>query len=129
MTVNTTMTNINFTPKNMLGLSAWTGPQAPCSQARTGWYTCPALIAPSLCSSTIKKSGTEDRKTPDIRLRFVGFNFGHVQLLMFIVVVIRSYSFCHLDLAFLVSLFLLAHYKFIKFILFQTDALFFITIE
>ena len=43
-----------------------------------------------------KTSGTEVRRTLDVRLRFVGFNFSHVQLLMFVVIVILSYSFYHL---------------------------------
>ena len=51
-----TPTNINFTPKNMLVRSAWSGPPA------------------SLRSSTIKKtSGAEVRRTQDVKLRFVGF--------------------------------------------------------
>ena len=57
-----------------------------------------------LRSSTRKKtSGTEVRRTPDLKLRFVGFtrfvsfNIGHVQLLRFVVVMVRSYSFGHLD--------------------------------
>ena len=41
--------------------------------------------------------GAEVRRTSDVRLRFVGFNFSHVQLLGFVVVMIRSYSFHHLD--------------------------------
>ena len=51
-----------------------------------------------------KKSGTEVRRTPDVKLRFVGFirfvgfNFGHVQLFRLVVVMVRSYSFGHLDL-------------------------------
>ena len=60
--------------------------------------------APLLCSSTRKKtSDREVRRTPDVKLRFVGFirfvgfNFGHVQLLRFVVVMVRSYSFGHLD--------------------------------
>ena len=40
-----------------------------------------------------KTSGIKVRRTPDVRLRFVGFNFGQVQLLRFVVVMIRSYSF------------------------------------
>ena len=52
-----------------------------------------------LRSSTRKKtSGTEVRRTPDLKLRFVSFNIGHVQLLRFVVVMVRSYSFGHLDL-------------------------------
>ena len=67
-------------------------------------YNCPALLAPSLCSSTKKTSGSEVRRTPVVKsrfvgfIRFVGFNFGHVQLLKFIVVMVWSYSFGHLDL-------------------------------
>ena len=43
------------------------------------------------------------RRTPDVKLRFVGFrrfvgfNFGQVQLLRFIVVMVRSYSFGHVN--------------------------------
>ena len=46
---------------------------------------------------------TEVRRTPNIQLRFVGFirfvsfNFSHVQLLRFVVVMVWSYSFGHLD--------------------------------
>ena len=72
--------NINFTPKNMLVQSAWTGPPA----------TCPAWLR----FSTRKKiSGTEVRRTPDVKLRFVGFtrfvgfNFGHIHRVMFVVVI------------------------------------------
>ena len=43
-------------------------------------------------------SGREVRRTPDVRLRFVGFNFGHVQLLRFFVFMVWSYSFGHLEL-------------------------------
>ena len=64
----------------------------------------PALLAPSLRSSTRKKSsGTEITKAPTVKLRFVGFiifvnlNFGQVQLLRFIIVMIRSNSFGHLN--------------------------------
>ena len=45
----------------------------------------------------------EVRKTPDLKLRFVGFirfvgfNFGQVQTIRFVVVMVRSYSFGHLD--------------------------------
>ena len=58
---------------------------------------------PSLATSVAlllykkKTSGTEVRRAPDIRLRFVGFNFGHVQLLRFVVVMVWSYSFGHLE--------------------------------
>ena len=50
-----------------------------------------------------KTSGTEVRRTPDVKLRFVGFirfvsfNFGQIQKIRFIVVMVRSYSFGHLD--------------------------------
>ena len=45
----------------------------------------------------------EIRRTPGVKLRFVGFrrfvsfNFGQVQLLRFIVVMVRSYSFGHVN--------------------------------
>ena len=58
----------------MLVRSAWTGPPA-------------------------KTSGTEIRRTPDVKLRFggfrrfAGFNFGQVQLLTFVLVMVRSNSF------------------------------------
>ena len=51
----------------------------------------------------IFKSGTEVRRTSDVKLRFVGiirlvsFHFSHVQLLRFVTVMVRSYSFGHLD--------------------------------
>ena len=74
---NMTTTNINFTPKKYGGVV--------CYKKKT--------------------SGTEVMRTPDTRLRFVSFNFGHVQLLILVVVVIRSYSFCHLDSVMQVFLF------------------------
>ena len=60
---------------------------------------------PSLISLLYKKktSGKEVRRTLDVKLRFVGFirlvgfNFGHIQLLMFVIVMFRSYSFGHLE--------------------------------
>ena len=56
----------NDKQKNMLVRSAWTG------------------HLPSLPSLLYK-----NKKHQAWRLRFAGFNFGHVQLLMFVVVVIR----------------------------------------
>ena len=62
------------------------------------------MIGLILGSFTWFKSGTEVRRTLDVKLRFVGFmrfvgfNFGHVQLLRFFIVMVRSYSFSHLDL-------------------------------
>ena len=90
-----TPTNINFTPKNMLVPLAWTG--LPALASSSHWLGhLPSLLAPRHCSSTQKTSGTEVRRTPDVKLRFVGFNFGHFQLLRFVVVIIQSYSFDHL---------------------------------
>ena len=80
----------------MLVWSAWTDPPAP---ARTGWDTCPASLLYKK-----KTSGTDVRRTPDIKLsfvgfiRFVGFKFGQIQKIVFIVVMVWSYSFGHLDL-------------------------------
>ena len=90
----TTPTNINFTPKNMLVRSAWTGPPAPaCKLALAG---IPA--EPCFAPLQEKKSGTDVRRTPDVRLRFMVVNLGHVQFVRFVVVMIRSYSLGHLDL-------------------------------
>ena len=82
-------TNINFTPKNMLVRSAWTGVPASASLR--------AIASPiALLLYKKKTSGAEVRRTPDIKLRFVsfirfvGFNFGHVQLLRYVVVMVRS---------------------------------------
>ena len=44
-----------------------------------------------------KTSGKEIRRTPDLKLRFVGFNLGQVQLLRFVIVMVRSNSFGQLD--------------------------------
>ena len=80
------------------------------NKTSTGWDTCPALLALLLCSSTKKTSGTEIRRTPDVKLRFVGFrwfvsfNFGQVQLLRFFVVMVRSNSFGHLHSVMLTTL-------------------------
>ena len=65
---------------------------------------------PSLASPVVlllykkKTSGRGIRRTPDVKLRLVGFNrfvvfnFGQIQLLRFVVVMVRSNSFGHLDL-------------------------------
>ena len=66
----------------------WKGPPAPARKLEMAGT--PAK--PRFAALQEKTSGTY------IRLKFVGFNFGHVQLLMFVVVMIRSYSFCYLDL-------------------------------
>ena len=91
---------INFTPKNMLVRSAWTGPPAPaCKLALTETPAQPHF-APL---QEKKTSGTEVRRTPDVKLRFVGFigfvgfNFGQIQEIRFVVVMVCSYSFGHLD--------------------------------
>ena len=83
----------------MLVRSAWTGPPDPARKLAL------AGTPAQLCSSTRKKtSGKEVKRTPDVRLRFVGFirfvgfNFGYVQLLRFLVVMVQSYSFGHLEL-------------------------------
>ena len=95
----TTTTNINFTPQKYAGAVGLNRSPSPGLQACTGWDTCPALLR----YSKRKTSGTEVRRTPDIRLRFVGlirfdcFNLGHVQLLMFVIVMVWSYSFGHLE--------------------------------
>ena len=52
----------------------------------------------------------EVRRTPDIKLwfvgfiRFDGFNFGQIQKIRLVVVMVRSYSFGHLDLVKLIIL-------------------------
>ena len=82
----TTPTNINFTPKKYAGA--------------VDLDRSPSLASPVALLLYKKKY---IRRTPDIRLRFVsiirfvGFNFGHVKLLRFVVVIIRSYSFVHLE--------------------------------
>ena len=55
-----------------------------------------------------KTSGMEVRRTPDVRLRFVIVNFGQIQLLKFVVVMIRSNSFGHLDSVKLITLVLIS---------------------
>ena len=88
----------------MLVRSAWT-PQPRLASS----YWLGHLL--SLASLLYKKkmSGTEIRRTQDLKLRFVGFirfvsfirfvgfNFGQVQLLRFVVVMVQSKSFGHLD--------------------------------
>ena len=79
-----TPTNINFTPKK--------------------YFTLAGTPAHSLLYKK-KKSGKEVRRTLDVKLRFVsftrfvGFNFGQFQLLRFVVVMVWSNSFGHLDSA------------------------------
>ena len=71
--INMTPTNFNFTPKIYAGAVGF----SPLKE---------------------KTSGTVVRRTLDVKLRFVGFNFGHVQVLRFVIVMIQSYSFGHLYL-------------------------------
>ena len=82
-----TPTNINFPPKK--------------------YAVAVSLDKSSLTSLLYKKkkpSGTEVRRTPDIKLRFagfirfVGFNFGQIQKIRFAVVMVWSYSFGHVKL-------------------------------
>ena len=73
-----TPTNINFTPKKYAGGDGLDRSPSPSTRKNT--------------------SGMEVSRTPDVRLRFVGFNFGHVQLLRLVVVMVWSYSFGHLEL-------------------------------
>ena len=70
----------------MVVQSAWTGPPAPAR--RLALSGTPAQ--PRFSPLQEKTSGMEVRRTLDVRFR-------HVQLLMFIVVVIRSDSFCHVS--------------------------------
>ena len=71
-----------------------------------------ASLAPSLRSSKRKKaSGMEIRRTQDVKLRFVRFNFGQIQFLRFVVVMIRPNSFGHLHLVMLITLLLFVYYK------------------
>ena len=85
--------------KNMLVRSAWTGPPAPARKLALAGTPAQPRFAPL---QEKKTSGTEIRRTPDVKLRFVGFrrfvgfNFGQVQLLRFVIVMIRSNSFGHL---------------------------------
>ena len=93
-------TNINFTPKKYAGVVSLDRSPSLILQARTGWDTCPV----SLCSFTRRKtSGTEVRRTRHMILsfvgfiRFIGFNFIHVQLLRLMVVMVSSHSLGHLE--------------------------------
>ena len=95
---NMTITNINFTQK-----ICWWGLIGQVPQSRLASSPClghlPSLNSPVTSLLYKKKTlGTEVRRTPDLRLRFVGFNFGHVQLLMFIVVMIWSSWFGHVSI-------------------------------
>ena len=96
--INMTPTNISFTPKKYASAFGLERSPSPGLQAHTG------LANPvTLLLYKKKTSGTEVRRTQDVKLRFVGFNrcvgfnFGHGQLLRFIVVIIKSNSFGHLD--------------------------------
>ena len=77
-----TTTNINFTPKNMLVHSAWTGPLAPAHKLTLARTPDQPRSPFALLLYEKKISGTEVRRTPDARLRFVGFNFGHIHLVI-----------------------------------------------
>ena len=91
-----TLTNINFTPQNKLLRSAWTGPPARLASPKLALAGTPAqpCFAPLQEKQT---SGTNLKLRFVNFIRFVGFNFGHVQLLRFVVVMVWTYSFGHLD--------------------------------
>ena len=85
----------------MLVWSALTGPPAPaCKLALAG-----TPAQPRFTPLQEKKTSGMDRvrRTQVIKLRFVGFirfvgfNFSHVQILRFVIVMVWSYSFGHLD--------------------------------
>ena len=84
----------------MLVRSAWTGHPAPARKLALAGTPNQPRFAPL---QEKKTSGTDIRRTPDIKLRFVsfnwfvGFNFGQIQFLRFVVVMVRSNSFGHLD--------------------------------
>ena len=88
----TTLTYINFTPQKYAHCCNWLG------QVPQPWLASLYWLGhlPSLASLINKKktSGTEVRRTLDVRFvdfkRFVGFNFDHVQLLRYIVVMVWS---------------------------------------
>ena len=82
--------NINLTPKKYDGAVGLDRSPSPGSQARIT-----SLAA--LLHYKKKTSGTDIKMTPDVKLRFVGFNFGQIQLLRFVVVMVRSNSFGHLE--------------------------------
>ena len=75
---------------------------------------------PSLVSLLYKKktSGADIRRTPGIKLRFVsfnrfvGFNFGQIQLLRFVVIMVRSNSIGHLESVKWLFLYLSSKYYF-----------------
>ena len=96
-----TPTNIILPQKNMLVRSALTG--SPALAHKLALAGTPAQLRFTPLQEK-KTSGMEVRRTLDEKLRFVGFirfvsfNFGHVQLLKFVIVMVRSYSFSHLDL-------------------------------
>ena len=107
-----TPTNINFAPKKYAGAVGLDRSPSLGSQACTGWDTCPAMHG----SSTRKKtSGTEDMRTQDVNLRFVrfirfvSFNFGQIQKIRFVVVMVWSNSFGHLDSVKGLTLFFIKH--------------------
>ena len=94
-----TPTNTNFTPKKYAGAVSLERSPSPSLQVRTGGTPAQPRFPPL----QEKTSGKEVRRTLDEKLRFVGFirfvgfNFGQIQKIRFIVVMVWSYSFGHLD--------------------------------
>ena len=80
-----TPTNINFTPKKYASAVGLDRSPSPSSH----WLGHLPSLASPVASLLYKKktSGTEVRRTPDVKLRFVGFNFSHIQKVMFVVVI------------------------------------------
>ena len=98
-----TPTNINFTPKKYAGGVGLDRSPSPARKLPpSGTPAQPRKPRPFAPLQEKKTLGRKVRRTPDVKLRFVGFirfvgfNFGHVQLLRFVVVMVWSYSFGHL---------------------------------
>ena len=71
----------------MLVWSAWTGPLAPaCKLALAGTPAQPCFVA----LQEKKTLGKDVRRTPDVKLRFVGFNFSQIQKIRLVVVMVWS---------------------------------------
>ena len=90
---------LTWRQKNMLVQLAWTGP--PAQARKLALAGTPAQ--PCFTHRQEKKNRHGFRRTPDVKLRFVsfnrfhGFNFGQIQLLRFVVVMVWSNSLGHLE--------------------------------
>ena len=78
--------------------SAWTGPPIPARNLALAGIPAQPRFAPLQEKKITSSLKTQEKDFHVGFNRFVGFNFGPIQLLRFVIVMVRSNSFGHIDL-------------------------------